>query len=97
MGVRTFARIKNLIWDQLLATKAEIFVLRTKPEDFVIWNVCFCSLSKGIFNALKKGIPSPCNALTAVNNIVFTAPEAMVEFSGENSQNPFTFVNLYSF
>ena len=24
MGVRTFARIKNLIWDQLLATKAEI-------------------------------------------------------------------------
>ena len=24
MGVRTFARMKNLIWDQLLATKAEI-------------------------------------------------------------------------
>ena len=24
IDVRTFARIKNLIWDQLLATKAEI-------------------------------------------------------------------------
>ena len=24
MGVRTFARIKHLIWDQLLATKSEI-------------------------------------------------------------------------
>ena len=24
MHVRTFARIKNVIWDQLLATKAEI-------------------------------------------------------------------------
>ena len=24
MDVRTFARIKNVIWDQLLATKAEI-------------------------------------------------------------------------
>ena len=25
MDARTFARIKNVIWDQLLATKAEIF------------------------------------------------------------------------
>ena len=33
----------------------------------------------------KKGIPSPCNALTVINNIVFTSSEAMVEFSGENS------------
>ena len=24
MGVRTFARIKKVVWDQLLATKAEI-------------------------------------------------------------------------
>ena len=24
IDVRTFARVKNLIWDQLLATKAEI-------------------------------------------------------------------------
>ena len=24
MDIRTFARIKNVIWDQLLATKAEI-------------------------------------------------------------------------
>ena len=42
MDARTFARIKNLIWDQLLATKAEIilskaeisciFVLRARQE-----------------------------------------------------------------
>ena len=44
--------------------------------DIVIWNFCFCSLSKGIFNALKK-------KATVINKIVFTSPEAMVEFSRE--------------
>ena len=88
-GHRTFARIKHLIWDQLLATKVIqsklYFRFACETEDFVIWNFCFCSLLKGIFNALKKGITSPGNALTVINNIVFTSPEAMVEFSGENS------------
>ena len=61
IGVGIFARIKNLIWDQLLAL-LRLKVSRVKPyfrfacetEDFVIWYFCFCSLSKGIFNALKK-------------------------------------------
>ena len=50
----------------------------------------------------------PWNALTMINKIVFTSPEAMVEFSQEKNKtsaflkNPFVFhlgthVNLYSF
>ena len=55
-GRRTFARIKHLNWDQLLATKAEIIQNRfaCETEDFVIRNFCFCSLAKGTFNALKR-------------------------------------------
>ena len=50
MGVKTFARIKHLIWDQLLATKAEVtqslaeFRFGCETEDFVIWNVCIDSV-----------------------------------------------------
>ena len=95
-GRRTFARIKHLIWDQLLATKAKnypelscIFALRAKQKIFVIWNFCFFVSvhfrSTGNIQCAKKGITSPCNALTVINNIVFTSPEAMVEFSAENS------------
>ena len=90
MGVRTFARIKNLICDQLLATKAKLsrvklyFRFACVTEDFAIWKFCFCSLSKGIFNALKRYYVWPWNKLTVINKIVFTSPEAMVEFSGEN-------------
>ena len=40
IDIRSCARIMNAIWDQLLAIKAEI--------------VRFCSLSKGIFDALKR-------------------------------------------
>ena len=54
---------------------------------------CFCSLSKGIFNALQKA--------TVINKIVFTSPEAMVEFSREKlkpqCKNPFNMCKLYSF
>ena len=50
-----------------------------------MWNFCFCSLSKAIFNALKRYYVWPWNTLTVINKIVFTSPEAMVEFSGENS------------
>ena len=55
MDVRAFAKINNLIWDQLLATKAKI--IQTLSCILVLcakWNFCFCSLSKGIFNALIK-------------------------------------------
>ena len=57
---------------------------------------------------LKKYYVWPWNALTMINKIVFTSPEAMVEFSQEKNKtsallkNPFvfhlgTYVNLYSF
>ena len=44
MDVRTFARIKNVVWDQLLATEAEIvqskavfsFCVQNTGGDFVI-------------------------------------------------------------
>ena len=40
------------------------------------------------------------NALTVINKIVFTLPEAMVEFSGENikpwrSSKPFEHIQIY--
>ena len=41
-----------------------------------------------------------CNALTVINKIVFTSPEAMVEFSGEKNITSAlvkTFANIYSF
>ena len=40
-----------------------------------------------------------CNALTVINKIVFTSPEAMVEFSGEKNITSAlvkTFANIYS-
>ena len=39
-----------------------------------------------------------CNALTVINKIVFTSPEAMVEFSGEKNITSAlvkTFANIY--
>ena len=75
MGVRTFARIKHPIWDQLLASKAEII------HSLAVFSFCvqnrtfcnleclhfFCSLSKGIFNALKRYYVWPWNTLTVKN------------------------------
>ena len=82
---------KNLIWDQRLATKAE--VIQSKAVfSFCVRNGRFCNLEclflftfEGNIQCAKKCITSPCNALTVINNIVFSSPEAMVEFSGENS------------
>ena len=79
------------------------FVCET--EDFVIWNFCFCSLLKGMFNVLTKVNiwHQPWNVLTVINKIVFTSPEAMVEFSGCSSKTwcssktLLTYVNLYLF
>ena len=68
------------------------------PELSCIFLLLACSLSKGIFNALKKVLrlvsATECadsdkqdcvywNALTVINKIMFTSPEEMVEFSGE--------------
>ena len=41
-----------------------------------------------------------CNALTVINKIVFTSPEAMVEFSGKKNITSAlvkTFADIYSF
>ena len=41
-----------------------------------------------------------CNALTVINKIVFTSPEAMVEFCGKKNITSAlvkTFANIYSF
>ena len=38
-----------------------------------------------------------CNALTVINKIVFTSPEAMVEFSGEKNITALVKTNIYSF
>ena len=43
MGVRTFVRMKNLIWDQLLATKAEI-IQSLAVFSFCVRNGRFCNL-----------------------------------------------------
>ena len=43
------------------------FRFACETEDFVIWNFCFCSLSKGIFNALKRYCVWLWNTLTVIN------------------------------
>ena len=57
MDVRTYARIKNLIWDQLLAIKAEIIQTSCIIFSFCVQNEIFASafsLLEGIINVLKK-------------------------------------------
>ena len=45
---------------------------------------CFCSLSKGIFNALKRYYVWPWNTLTVINvRSCIVRQKQMVEFSGE--------------
>ena len=47
---------------------------------------CFCSLSKGIFNALKRQLRLAMEYADGDKcKIVYSSPEAMVEFSGEKS------------
>ena len=66
---------------------------------------CFCSLSKGVFNALARYYVwrQPWNVLTVINKIVFTLLEAMVEFSWKKLKPQYlskillTYVNMYSF
>ena len=91
-GRQDICKDKESIWDRLLATKAEsiqslklYFRFACETEDFVTWNFCLYSLSRTIFNALKRYYVWPWNTLMVINKIVFTSPEAMVEFSGENS------------
>ena len=96
VDVRTYARIKNVIWDQLLATKAEIiqnykavfsFCAQNAGGDFVNLSAMFVSVHfrREYSMCLKRYYiwHQPWNALMVINNIVFTLPEAMVEFSQE--------------
>ena len=81
------ARIKNLIWDQLLATKAEIiqslsvfsFCVQNRKFLFLFFQREYSMGSKRYYVLRQPWM----NALTVINKIMFTLPEAIVEFSGE--------------
>ena len=84
-----FARIKHLIWDQLLATKAEIIQSYTVFL-FCVRNRRFCNLEflflftfEGNIQCAKKGITSPCNALMVTNNIVLLRQKQWWNFLGK--------------
>ena len=63
--VGTFARINNLIWDQLQASKAELSRVK------LYFRVC--TKQKGIFNALNKVcLASAMECADGYNKIVFT-------------------------
>ena len=87
-GRRTFARIKYLNWDQLLATKAEIiqnlavfsFCVGNRRTEFLFLFTC-----KGNIQCAKKVLRLAMEHRTVINKIVFTSPEVMVDFSGEKS------------
>ena len=90
-GLRTFARIKHLNWDQLLATKAEI-IQNLAVFSFCVRNRRFCNpeflflfTCEGNIQCAKKVLRLAMEHRTVINKIVFTSPEAMVEFSGGKS------------
>ena len=102
-GRRTFARIKHLNWDQLLATKAEI-IQNLAVFSFCVRNRRFCNLlflflftCEGNIQCAKKVLRLAMEHRAVINKIVFTSPEAMVEFSGGKKLKLLTAVNLYSF
>ena len=65
-----------------------IFVSVQNRRGFCNLKFFFCSLLKGIFNALKRYYfwrkPDKMHWRCRINKIVVTSPEAMVEFSREN-------------
>ena len=91
MDARAFARIKNLIWDQLLATKAEIiqnlavFSFRVRNRRFCNPEFLFMFTCEGNIQYAKKVLCLAMEHRTVINKIVFTSPEVMVEFSGGKS------------
>ena len=91
MGVRTFARIKHLFGTscwlvRLTLSRVKLyFRFACKTEHFVIWNVCIVSVHfqreysmrlKVLRLAMEYADSDKCK-------IVYSSPEAMVEFSGE--------------
>ena len=91
MDARAFARIKNLIWDQLLATKAEIiqnlavFSFRVRNRRFCNPEFLFLFTYEGNIQYAKKVLRLAMEHRTVINKIVFTSPEVMLEFSGGKS------------
>ena len=102
-GRRTFARIKHLNWDQLLATRAEIiqslavFLFCVRSRRFCNAEFLFLFTCKGNVQWAKKVLRLAMEHRTVINKIVFTSPEVMVEFSGGKKLKLLTSVNLYSF
>ena len=79
----------SIIWYRLLATKAEI-IQSYAVFSFCVWNRRFCNLEvfflftfEGNIQCTKKVLRLAMEYRTVINKIVFTSPEAMVEFSGE--------------
>ena len=92
MDARAFTRIKNLIWDQLLATKAEIiqnlavFSFRVRNRRFCNPEFLFLFTCEGNIQYTKKVLRLAMEHRTVINKIaVFISPEVMVEFSGGKS------------
>ena len=92
MHFRTFARIKNVTYDQLLATKADI-IQSWAVFLFRVRNRRFCSLEFLFLFTFEGNIQCAIKVLRLAMEhadgdkykIVFTSPEAMMEFSGEKS------------
>ena len=95
MHIRTFARIKNVTYDQLLATKAEIIQSLAKFS-FWVRNRRFCNPEFLFLFTFEGHIKCAIKVLRLAMEhadgdkckIVFTSPEAMMEFSGVKKLKP---------
>ena len=101
MDARAFARIKNLIWDQLLATKAEIiqnlavFSFRVRNRRFCNPEFLFLFTCEGNIQYAKKVLRLAMEHRTVINKIVFARSNGGI-FWGKKLKL-LTSVNLYSF
>ena len=88
-GRRTFARIKHLNWDQLLATKAEI-IQNLAVFSFCVRNRRFCNpeflflfTCEGNIPCAKKVLRLAMEHRTVINKIVLLRQKQWWNFLGE--------------
>ena len=101
IDVRTFARVKNLIWGWNSPELSCIFVAVQNRRWFCNLKFLFLfTFPEYLTRVLPPVLAMECP--TVIKKIVFTSPEAMVEFSGGKiksrplSKTLLTYVNLYS-
>ena len=94
IDVRTFARVKNLIWGWNSPELSCIFVAVQNRRWFCNLKFLFLfTFPEYLTRVLPPVLAMECP--TVIKKIVFTSPEAMVEFSGEKNKvsalvkNPF--------